>query len=67
MLEDKVLSSIVEQRYASWQSEFGRKILTGDSSLEALTKWVETQDTEPKTISGQQEYLENIVNSYIYR
>ncbi|OZN24501.1 xylose isomerase [Actinobacillus seminis] len=64
LLEDKTLEKIVEQRYAGWSSELGQQILSGQSSLEALAKVAENLDPQP--VSGQQEYLENIVNHYIY-
>ncbi|MCI7479052.1 xylose isomerase [[Pasteurella] aerogenes] len=65
LLEDKALENIVEQRYAGWNGELGQQILSGNSSLEALAKAAENLDPQP--VSGQQEYLENIVNHYIYR
>ncbi|MCU9999425.1 xylose isomerase [[Pasteurella] aerogenes] len=65
LLEDKALENIVEQRYAGWNGELGQQILSGNSSLEALAKVAENLDPQP--VSGQQEYLENIVNHYIYR
>ena len=65
LLEDKALENIVEQRYAGWRGELGQQILSGKSSLEALAKAAENLDPQP--VSGQQEYLENIVNHYIYR
>ena len=67
MLKDNILQSAVDKRYAGWNTEFGKNILTGKSSLEDLAKFVETSGIDPKPISGQQEYLENLVNSYIYR
>ena len=65
LVEDKALENIVEQRYAGWNGELGQQILSGNSSLEALAKAAENLDPQP--VSGQQEYLENIVNHYIYR
>lgn len=67
MLEDKALQSAVDKRYAGWDGEFGKNILAGKSSLEDLAKFVETSGVDPKLISGQQEYLENLVNGYIYK
>ena len=65
MLEDNVLQNLVGQRYAGWNGELGQQILTGKSSLEALAQAAQTLD--PKPVSGRQEYLENLVNGYIYR
>lgn len=67
MIEDQQLQHIVDQRYAGWNSELGQFILTGKSSLSDLSKLVETQQFAPQPASGHQEWLENIVNSYIYK
>ena len=67
MIEDQQLQNIVDTRYAGWKGELGQQILTGKASLADLAKIVESQNLDPKPISGQQEYLENLVNSYIYR
>ena len=67
MIEDQQLQHIVDQRYAGWNSELGQFILTGKSSLSDLAKLVETQQFAPQPASGHQEWLENIVNSYIYK
>lgn len=58
---------MVDNRYAGWNQDLGQQILSGKASLEDLAKIVENQCLDPKPISGQQEYLENLVNSYIYR
>ncbi len=67
MLEDQALQKVVDNRYAGWNQDLGLQILNGKASLEDLAKIVETQGLDPKPVSGQQEYLENLVNSYIYR
>ncbi len=66
MLQDNVLQEIVEKRYAGWHGELGKQILNGESSLEKLAQIVQTQNLSPTLVSGQQEYLENLVNQYIY-
>ncbi|MDU8925077.1 xylose isomerase [Pasteurellaceae bacterium LIM206] len=67
MLQDKVLQNAVDQRYAGWDKDFGQQILQGNASLESLAQAVERNHLEPQTVSGHQEYLENVVNGYIYR
>ncbi|WP_040976941.1 xylose isomerase [Necropsobacter massiliensis] len=66
MLQDKVLQDIVEKRYAGWETELGKQILNGESSLEKLAQIVQAQNLSPTLVSGQQEYLENLVNRYMY-
>lgn len=67
MIQDQQLQKLVEQRYAGWDSQLGKAILSGNTSLEDLAQLVETQNLNPQPVSGQQEYLENLVNRYIYR
>lgn len=67
MIEDNVLQHIVDKRYAGWNGDLGHRILDGKVSLEDLAKIVESQSLDPKPVSGRQEYLENLVNGYIYR
>lgn len=67
MLQDQLLQKHLEQRYAGWNDQLGQAILSGNTSLEGLAQLVEMQNLNPQPISGQQEYLENLVNRYIYR
>jgi xylose isomerase len=64
MIQDGTLARAVDDRYAGWQTGFGRDILDGKSSLEALSKHVLGHDTDPEPVSGRQEYLENLVNRF---
>jgi xylose isomerase len=64
MIEDGSLARVVQDRYAGWRTAFGRDILDGKSSLEALSSHVLGSDTDPEPVSGRQEYLENLVNRF---
>lgn len=64
MLEDGALSKPLDERYAVWNGDFGKKLLTG-LSLDQITAEVETKDINPQPKSGRQEYLENVVNRYV--
>ncbi|HEY0476628.1 MAG TPA: xylose isomerase [Kofleriaceae bacterium] len=64
MIQDGSLAKLVEDRYAGWRTAFGRDILAGKSSLQALSDHVLASDTEPEPVSGRQEYLENLVNRF---
>ena len=64
MLEDGALSKPLEERYAGWIGDFGKKLL-GGLSLEEITAAVEGQNINPRPKSGRQEYLENVVNRYV--
>jgi len=64
MIHDGTLARVVDDRYAGWRTGFGRDVLDGKSSLEALSNHVLTSDTDPEPVSGRQEYLENLVNRF---
>jgi xylose isomerase len=64
IIEDKALSSFIDERYGSFKSGIGAKIVAGQVGLEELEKWILKND-KPVLQSGRQEMLENILNSYI--
>jgi xylose isomerase len=51
-------------RYASFDSGKGKEFENGTLSLEDLRTFA-IQNGEPATISGKQEYMENLINRYI--
>ncbi len=64
IIEDKVIDNFISERYSSFNSYIGNKIMTGTCSLEECEKFI-LEKGEPILKSGRQEYLENIINSYI--
>lgn len=64
IVEDGFLTQFKEQRYLSWQNADAKNVLAGSSSLEACETFLKTAG-EPVLQSGHQEYLENMVNSFI--
>lgn len=52
------------ERYASFDNGKGAEFAAGSLSLEDLREFA-IENGEPKTISGKQEYLENLINRYI--
>jgi len=60
------LDSLRRQRYAQWDSAFGREILSGGYTLESLAADALARGVNPRHASGAQERLENIVNQAIY-
>ncbi len=64
IIEDKQISNFIEERYGSFSSGIGAKILSKQTGLEEIEKWVIEQPA-PTLQSGRQEMLENIINSYI--
>ncbi|SHE49949.1 xylose isomerase [Vibrio gazogenes] len=67
MIENDLLSKHIAQRYADWSQSLGRQILSGEHSLASLAQFAVDNDIAPQKVSGQQEYLENLVNRFIYR
>ncbi|MFM2484462.1 xylose isomerase [Celerinatantimonas yamalensis] len=66
LIESGQLLDHVEQRYSGWDQLLGQQILRGDYSLASLANYALEHDIDPQPVSGQQEYLENMVNRVIY-
>jgi xylose isomerase len=64
---DKKLEKFVADRYASYDSDYGRDIEKKRIGFKELSKLVLTKLGEPKPKSGRQEYLENLINTYLHR
>ncbi len=64
IINDKALSSFVEERYSSFKSGIGAEIMSGKIGLAEVEKHVRSSEA-PVLQSGRQEMLENILNSYI--
>jgi len=61
---DGRIAEFLRHRYSSFDSEMGKKIESGQGSLEELEK-VALAGGEPKLASGRQEMLENIINEFL--
>ena len=56
---------MVETRYAGWQDKEAKAMLSGKRSLAEIEDRVLKQKLNPQPVSGQQEYLENLVNRFV--
>jgi xylose isomerase len=65
MIQDGRHAQHVAQRYQGWQSGLGQDILAGRSSLADLAARSLERNTDTRPVSGRQEYLENLLNSYL--
>ncbi len=65
MITDNRLDQHVAARYAGWSKPLGQQIMNGQIGLDQLATQVlnGNQDTAP--VSGRQEFLENLLNSYL--
>ena len=64
IIEDKALSAFIDQRYASYKSGIGAKIMAGEVGFEELERFI-LQNGMPAMKSGRLEMLENMLNEYI--
>ena len=65
MIQDGELAERLDARYAGWDGAEGRAILQGKRSLADLAHRVEKKGIEPQPVSGRQERLEELVNTYL--
>jgi xylose isomerase len=66
MLEDGTIEQARGERYAGWDGERGRRILSGAVDLATLADEAVATDLSPQPVSGRQEWLENQVNRIIW-
>ncbi|KAK7489484.1 hypothetical protein BaRGS_00019283 [Batillaria attramentaria] len=64
IIQDGVIPKYVKERYSSFESGIGKKIASGEATLEDCEAWIQ-QNGEPPRISGQQEHYENMLNFYV--
>jgi len=65
IIADGQLDGFVADRYASYDSGYGKAIEKGKVGFRDLERLVLTKLGEPKPRSGRQEYLENLLNRYL--
>jgi xylose isomerase len=62
---DGVLEKFLRDRYSSWDTGIGYEIENGKHTFESLSRYMlEKGDVTPNK-SGRQEYVENLINSYL--
>src|SRR4051812_21285929 len=66
ILAEGKFEKLVGDRYASYDSGFGRDIETGRTNFRQLEKLVLTKLGEPAPRSGKQEHLENLLGRYLH-
>ncbi|SEN66962.1 D-xylose isomerase [Mesobacillus persicus] len=64
LIEDKVLDNFVEERYSSYTSGIGQKIVEGATNFRELEQYA-LGLTEIKNTSGRTERLKAIINQYL--
>ena len=66
LVADGRIDKFVEERYASWQTGIGAKIISGSATIEEIEQYALSLGEVKTTMSGRQEYLENILNSILF-
>ena len=66
ILADGQFAGFLKERYASYDTGFGRDIAKRRVGFRELNRLVLTKLGEPTPRSGKQEYLENLLNTYLH-
>lgn len=66
LIEDGRLDTFVKERYVSYQSGIGKKIVDRTSTLQELAAYAEKLGKPELPASGKQECLESIVNQVLF-
>lgn len=64
LFEEGHLEKAVAARYANWETPWGRAMLDGELSLQAIAARAEAEELNATPRSGRQERLENLVSRY---
>lgn len=67
LVEDGRLDEFISDRYASWHTGLGARIIEGNVGLAELEAYTLANGEVKTNKSGRQEYLENIINSVIFK
>ena len=65
LINDNIIPKFIDDRYSDWNNDLGKFIHDKNIGLDHIHKKVLDSNIEPKLRSGQQEYLENILNKYL--
>ena len=66
IIRDGRIDAFVAERYASYQSGIGKKIVEGSATMEELEQYALAMGDVTTNQSGRQEYLENVVNALMF-
>ncbi|MBP5176967.1 MAG: xylose isomerase, partial [Clostridia bacterium] len=65
IIKDGRLDGFIKERYSSYESGIGKKIVSGNETLESLAAYAaELKNVGP--VSGRQEYLEAVLNDILF-
>jgi xylose isomerase len=67
LIEDGRIDQFVAEKYASFKSELGQKIVAKKTTLTELAARAEKLGAPDLPGSGRQEYLQSVVNSVLFK
>ena len=67
IIEDGRIDAFIKDKYSSFNSELGQKILNNSTSLEELAEHAYKLKDANDPGSGRQEYLESVVNQILFK
>ncbi|MBQ2758834.1 MAG: xylose isomerase [Clostridia bacterium] len=67
IIKDGTIDSFIAERYSSYNSGIGKKISDRTATIAELEQYALSMGEVTTNISGRQEYLENIVNSIMFK
>ena len=66
IINDGRIESFIAERYASYNSGIGKKIVEGTATMAELEKYALNMGDVKTNISGKQEYLEQVLNEVMF-
>ncbi len=67
IIEDGQIDNFVKERYSSFNTGIGKKIVDNETSLEELAEYAEKMGDSKLPTSGRQEHLEGVVNTILFK
>jgi xylose isomerase len=62
---DGILDKMLRERYVSWSTGIGARIEAGQEDFASLEKYMLEKGDATPNVSGRQELIENIINTYL--
>ena len=66
LIADGRIDAFVKERYASWHSGIGKKIIDGEAAMAELEAYALAMGDITTNTSGRQEYLEAVMNAVMF-
>jgi xylose isomerase len=67
LIEDGRIDAFVKEKYSSYENtDIGKRIVSGEATLEELAAYAEKMGAPEKVMSGRAEYLESILNNVLF-